>query len=209
MWLFCECVSYQKAVRHILWSLLSRRDNAMDMFWSDLSLILLLCVFSSFSKVRLANQYEAFGSLVGAESKLWKHVVYCLPHTLSLELFLTTLTPIAQPNKSFSFLLLSMYLQLLRVIANPCNGAVHVTLKPKKAYISSASTSYLLLHHLSIYQIFLQKCPTRPYRDFLKSTGFPRHVSPSPFLFFKNQLSPILWGEQKLFPQVHMPKREL
>jgi len=55
MWLFCECVSYQKAVRHILWSLLSRRDNGMDMFWSDLSLILLLCVFSSFSKVRLTN----------------------------------------------------------------------------------------------------------------------------------------------------------
>jgi hypothetical protein len=44
-----------------------------------------------------------------------------------------------------------MYLQLPRVIISPYNGAEHVILKPKTAYISSSATPYLLLHHISTH----------------------------------------------------------
>jgi hypothetical protein len=63
MWFFCECNSYRKAVRHILWSLLSRRDNGMDMLLSDFCLALPLCVFSLSQKSGLRISMKHLGHL--------------------------------------------------------------------------------------------------------------------------------------------------
>ena len=58
LWLFCECDSYQKAVRHTLW-----RDNGMDMLLSDFCLVLPLCVFSLSQKSGLQTSMKHLGHL--------------------------------------------------------------------------------------------------------------------------------------------------
>ena len=62
MWFFCECNSYRKAVRHILWSLLSRRDNGMDMLLSEFYLALpTFCLFSLSQKSGLQISTKHLG----------------------------------------------------------------------------------------------------------------------------------------------------